>query len=135
MKTIAAFTKAEDAHNLRAFLEGSGITAFVRDENTVGADPLYSNAVGGVKVDVEDEDFMRASDLYATTKGPVVVQPKVHYGALRYVKLFAAVFLGAFFFLLVRGSVLWLPKMYGVPFIESVAVAILIAAFFAILRI
>lgn len=60
MKTVATFTTPEDAHNLRAFLEGSGIVAFVRDEN-MGAS--YSNAIGGVKVDVEDDDFERAAAL------------------------------------------------------------------------
>ena len=64
MRTVAAFTKAEDAHNLRAFLEGSGIAAFVRDENVVAADPLYANAIGGVRVDVAESDFERSVSLY-----------------------------------------------------------------------
>jgi hypothetical protein len=63
LKTIATFATPEDAHNLRAFLEGSGIAAFVRDEN-MGAS--YSNAIGGIKVDVEDEDFERSAALYAS---------------------------------------------------------------------
>ena len=57
MKTVATFTTPEEAHNLRAFLEGNGIAASVRDEN-MGAS--YSMAIGGVKVDVEDIDFDRA---------------------------------------------------------------------------
>jgi hypothetical protein len=63
LKTVVTFTKPEDAHNLRAFLEGSGIAAFVRDEN-MGAS--YSNAIGGVKVDVEDDDFERSAALYSS---------------------------------------------------------------------
>jgi hypothetical protein len=63
LKTIATFAKAEEAHNLRAFLEANGIQAFVRDENT-GAS--YSNAIGGVRVDVGDMDFERSMALYSS---------------------------------------------------------------------
>ena len=69
MQTIASFAKAEDAHNLRAFLAGSGITAFVRDENIVAVDPLYSNAIGGVKIDVSDDDYEQAKALYMSVLG------------------------------------------------------------------
>jgi hypothetical protein len=52
-----------DAYLLRARLEGSGITAYVRDENLITLDWLYSNAVGGVKVDVMGEDYESALEL------------------------------------------------------------------------
>ena len=64
MKTLASFVTAEDAHNLRGFLESCGIPAFVRDENTAAS---YSIAIGGVKVDVEDADYDRAAELLAST--------------------------------------------------------------------
>lgn len=57
MRTLAAFTHADQAHLLRMRLEGSGIAAHVRDENMVTLDWLASLAVGGVKVDVDDEDY------------------------------------------------------------------------------
>jgi hypothetical protein len=60
MKTLATFSKPMDAHLLIARLEGSGIRAYLRDENMVTLDWLASNAIGGVKVDVGDEDFARA---------------------------------------------------------------------------
>jgi hypothetical protein len=60
MKTLAAFSKPIDAHLLIARLKGNGITAFARDENVVTLDWLMSNAIGGVKVDVADEDYERA---------------------------------------------------------------------------
>jgi len=63
MKTLASFNLPMDAHLLRARLEGSGITAYVRDENLITLDWLYSNAVGGVKVDVMDEDYEKALEL------------------------------------------------------------------------
>ncbi len=60
MKTIATFTSPMDAHMLVARLEGSGIAAFTRDENMISLDWLASNAIGGVKVDVADEDVEKA---------------------------------------------------------------------------
>ncbi|MDB6167216.1 MAG: hypothetical protein JWM88_80 [Verrucomicrobia bacterium] len=52
-----------EAHLLRARLEGSGITSYVRDENMIAVDWFYSNAIGGVKIDVADEDYDRALEL------------------------------------------------------------------------
>ena len=49
-----------DAYLLRARLEGSGVTSYIRDENLITLDWLYSNAIGGVKVDVMDEDYEKA---------------------------------------------------------------------------
>lgn len=62
MKTVASFNKPIDAQMLWSRLEGNGITAFLRDENMVTLDWLASNAIGGVKVDVADEDYERAME-------------------------------------------------------------------------
>ncbi|MEY4489177.1 MAG: putative prokaryotic signal transducing protein [Verrucomicrobiota bacterium] len=61
MRTLAAFTNPDQAHLLRARLEGNGIAAFVRDDNIVTL--MASFAVGGVRVDVADEDFVAATAL------------------------------------------------------------------------
>ncbi|HEU5078313.1 MAG TPA: DUF2007 domain-containing protein [Opitutaceae bacterium] len=63
MKTVASFGSPMEAQMLRARLEGSGIAAFLRDENMVTLDWLASNAVGGVKVDVPDDDYEKAMEL------------------------------------------------------------------------
>src|SRR4051812_30815466 len=55
MTTIAQFSKAEDAHLLRLRLEAGGVAAYIQDENTSQADWLLSDAIGGVKVEVDDE--------------------------------------------------------------------------------
>jgi len=65
MITIATFLKVEDAHLLRMRLESRGIPAFLRDENTIQLDWLYSNALGGVRVDVADEDEDAAKAILA----------------------------------------------------------------------
>ena len=65
MRTLAAFSHADQAHLLRMRLEACGIAAHVRDENMVTLDWLASLAVGGVKVDVADEDFEAAQAVLA----------------------------------------------------------------------
>jgi hypothetical protein len=60
MKTLASFSQPVEAHLLRLRLEHEGITAYLRDENMIALDWLYSNALGGVKVDVADEDYEQA---------------------------------------------------------------------------
>lgn len=69
MKTIAAYNKPIDAHLLIARLEGHGIPAFARDEHMVTLDWLASNAIGGVKVDVADEDYERALEFLTADDG------------------------------------------------------------------
>jgi hypothetical protein len=65
MKNIAAFNMPIDAHMLIARLGGNGIAAFARDEHMVTLDWLASNAIGGVKVDVADEDYEKALEVMA----------------------------------------------------------------------
>ena len=56
MTTVATFSKPEEAHLLRMRLETAGISAFIQDENLVQMDWLFSNAIGGVRVQVADGD-------------------------------------------------------------------------------
>ena len=63
MTIVAAFVKIEDAYLARSRLEGSGISAHIRDEGVVGLDWFLSNAIGGVKVEVGDEDAQRAREI------------------------------------------------------------------------
>ena len=69
METIATFSKPEDAHLLRMRLEAGGIPAFIQDENLIQMDWLLSNAVGGVRVQVADEDVTAACQLLAEDRG------------------------------------------------------------------
>jgi len=70
MKTLATFSAPIEAHLLVSRLEGNGIPAFLRDEHMVTLDWLASNALGGVKVDVNDEDYDRALELIAAGPTP-----------------------------------------------------------------
>ena len=60
MKTLVTFGDPMRAQLLRARLEGSGIVAHVLDENTA---TLASYAMGGVRVEVPDDDYETAVQL------------------------------------------------------------------------
>ena len=63
MITIARFEKPEDAHLVRMRLENGGVPAFLQDENTIQIQFLYSNALGGVRLQIADEDYDRAREI------------------------------------------------------------------------
>jgi len=50
---------------IRGRLEGEGIETFVQDELTIQVDPMYSNALGGIKLMVHEEDLSRANEILA----------------------------------------------------------------------
>ncbi|MFT4175098.1 MAG: DUF2007 domain-containing protein [Luteolibacter sp.] len=80
MKTVASFSTAEDAHLFRTYLASEGIEAFLRDEFTVQLCWQYSNAIGGVRVVVADEDAEEAAAHYrdyasSLRAGPYPVAP------------------------------------------------------------
>src|SRR6478735_3430746 len=80
MTTIATFTVPEDAHLFRTFLESRGIEGFVLDEHFVQLFWHYSNAVGGVRVAVNEEDEEDARNLHqeymsSLRAGPYPLQP------------------------------------------------------------
>lgn len=80
MITIATFTTPEDAHLFRACLGSQGIEGYVFDEYFVQLFWYYSNAIGGVRVAVDDADAAAAGEAYqnymgALRSGPYPVQP------------------------------------------------------------
>jgi hypothetical protein len=50
--TVAVFGAPYEAEMAKGELEANGIPAFVLDQFTIGANPLYSNALGGIKLQV-----------------------------------------------------------------------------------
>lgn len=61
---LASFEFAADVQILKGKLESEGIPVFLRDENTLNSDPLISNAIGGVKLQVYTKDKDRALKIY-----------------------------------------------------------------------
>lgn len=61
---LASFEYAADVQIIKGKLESEGIPVFLRDENTLNSDPLISNAIGGVKLQVYYKDRERAIAIY-----------------------------------------------------------------------
>ncbi len=61
--TIKTFDNSIDAHLLRIELENEGIECYIYDEHTVTVFPLYSNAVGGIKVNILKKDLELAKSI------------------------------------------------------------------------
>ncbi len=62
--TIAAFDYPADVQIIKGRLESEGIPVFLKDENTLNSDPIISNAIGGVKLQVYTKDKERALKIY-----------------------------------------------------------------------
>lgn len=65
MMTLARFQVPEEAHLLRAYLGHAGIESAVLDEHTIQWFWHLSNALGGVRLSVDDEDMEDAMELHA----------------------------------------------------------------------
>lgn len=61
---LGSFEFAADVQIIKGKLESEGIPVFLRDENTLNSDPLISNAIGGVKLQVYTKDKDRALKIY-----------------------------------------------------------------------
>lgn len=62
--TIAAFEYPADVQIVRGKLESEGIPVFLKDENTLNSDPIISDAIGGVKLQVYTRDKEQALKIY-----------------------------------------------------------------------
>jgi hypothetical protein len=65
--TVASCSEPIEGHLLRTRLEAEGIRCFVADEHTVSANWFYSNAIGGVKLQVRESDLDSARDILIST--------------------------------------------------------------------
>ena len=72
--TVGRYSFPHEAHIARARLEAEGITAVVADEHTVNMNWLYSDALGGVRVQVSAEDSAAARQLLVEDRSAEVDQ-------------------------------------------------------------
>ena len=70
MVTVATFDMPTEAHLAKGLLEANGLTAFLADELTVGVAWHLSNAIGGIKLQVAENDVERATGILATREDP-----------------------------------------------------------------
>jgi hypothetical protein len=62
---IGSYQYSSEAIIIKGKLESEGIEVFMRDNYTVDANPLYSNAVGGVKLFINSNDYLKAKEVIA----------------------------------------------------------------------
>ncbi|MFH1051488.1 MAG: DUF2007 domain-containing protein [bacterium] len=55
--TIITFTLPQDAYLAKGFLESEGLETYIKDELTAQVNNFYSNAIGGVKLQVNENDY------------------------------------------------------------------------------
>ena len=63
--TAATFYDAITANIMAGKLEAAGIDCSLMDENIVTVNPLYTSAVGGIKLQVREEDLEKAKEILA----------------------------------------------------------------------
>lgn len=76
MQTVARFDEAPSAYIAKALLESEGIPARIADEHLVGAYWIYANAVGGIKLQVAEEDLERSRDVLAEDRSSQLLSPE-----------------------------------------------------------
>lgn len=65
--TVLTFTYPYEVAVIRGRLESEGIECFVQDELTVQVNPFYSNAIGGIKLQVRESDLERTIEILKET--------------------------------------------------------------------
>lgn len=66
--TLATFMYPTEAYPLMSKLESEGIECFLDGENTVTVMPFFSNAIGGVKLNIKNSDAEKALQILKQNK-------------------------------------------------------------------
>ena len=61
---LTVFQYSTEAHLVRSKLSSEGIRTMMMDEKTIDTDPLISQAIGGVKLLIHNEDLEKAVLIY-----------------------------------------------------------------------
>lgn len=63
LETLRVFDNYVTAHIIKSRLEVEGVFCVLKDENTITMNWLWSNALGGIKLQVKSSDFLRAEQI------------------------------------------------------------------------
>lgn len=74
LMTVARYTYPYEAQIARALLESEGVSAFIADEQTINMQWLYSDALGGVRLQVAEEDLLRARSILQDDRETVLLE-------------------------------------------------------------
>lgn len=61
--TVKTFWTSYEANIVKSYLESEGIECLLKDELTINADPLLTNAIGGIKLQVPSSQYEKAYHL------------------------------------------------------------------------
>ena len=61
---LAVFEYSSEAQITKTKLDSEGVKTMLADEKTIDTDPLISQAIGGVKLFVHNDDFENAKVIY-----------------------------------------------------------------------
>ena len=67
---VRSCTWLHEAQFMKSVLESAGIESMIPNEHTLGVQPFYAPALGGVRVLVRPEDVERAAELLDSTATP-----------------------------------------------------------------
>jgi hypothetical protein len=70
MVTLTTVSWIAEADALWTLLETCGITSYMPDQGTVTIDPILSQAIGGIRIQVEENDLARAREILADRTPP-----------------------------------------------------------------
>jgi len=73
--TIAVFQYSAEAQIIKGRLEAENINVFLADEYTIDTDPMVSNAIGGVKLQVYTEQTEVAKNIIRTIDASLLKDP------------------------------------------------------------
>lgn len=65
-KLVRSYQYSSEAQIFCGKLESEGIEVYLRDNNIVDSNPIWSNAVGGVKLYVKSEDLEKANKILSS---------------------------------------------------------------------
>ncbi len=66
--TLTTVSYTHEADILCMKLEGAGIETFVPDQNMSSAHPLYAGAMGGIRIQIDEQDLPQARDIMAASE-------------------------------------------------------------------
>ncbi|GAA4318931.1 hypothetical protein GCM10023149_17300 [Mucilaginibacter gynuensis] len=63
--TLESYYDPMLAQIILARLQANGIDCFIADDNTIGANPFYNQAIGGIKIKVFEHDLEKCRQILA----------------------------------------------------------------------
>jgi hypothetical protein len=90
--TIATYLEPLEANLMRSKLLSEDMECILLDENLISVQPFYSNAIGGIKLQVHEDDAVRAKAIIdESNKPPLHIVHKseenIHHKAHKTIKL------------------------------------------------